>query len=98
MCYDNECAPPAIKINIGLRSLLARTLNKKQLLILLALKQGSARSITALLHNISNTNGIALSTLKYNSRVLRDLGVIDFQGPKITELGHNVIEILEAEL
>ena len=97
MHYDNECAPPAIRASIGIRSLLARTLNKNQHLILLNLKNGSAKSITSFLWQLSATHGVALSTLKYNSRVLRDLGIIDFKGPKLTGLGHAVIEVLESE-
>ncbi len=53
--------------------------------------------MTELLKNISETHSIALSTLKFNSRVLRELDLISFgkgHSAELTERGEYVAKIL----
>lgn len=45
---------------------------------------------------LSSREKIALSTLKFNARVLRELGLINFNGfVKLTEFGNQVLSLLE---
>jgi len=49
-----------------------------------------------LLTDLSIKEKLALSTLKFNSRVLKELGLIDFNGSvKLTDFGVHVLNILE---
>jgi hypothetical protein len=74
-----KCDPLPISNNgvADLRRLLLRTLNDNQLLILSSLAEGGG-SLTSLLNNISREQGIPLSTLKLNARILRELNLISY--------------------
>ncbi len=68
------------------------------MLILTQLRANKTSSITSLLNTISSETGIPLSTLKFNSRILRDLGLIKFdKKPELTKFGTLVLEIVEGE-
>ena len=58
-----------------MKRLLARALNKNQLLILSKIA-GHNSSISSLLNSISQEQGVPLSSLKLNSRILKELGLI----------------------
>jgi hypothetical protein len=80
-----------------LRALVARALNANQILILKNIDGQS--SITATVKHISNTRGIAVSTLKLNSRILKQLKLLETGDSnkhhvKLTNSGRLVIKIL----
>ena len=60
-----------------LRSLILRTLNDNQLLVLNAVSERD-QSLTSLLKQLSEEYGIPLSTLKLNARILRELNLISY--------------------
>lgn len=73
-----------------MKRVLARVVNKNQLLIISALTNNSANTITSLLNNISRKEKIPLSTLKLNAKILKSLGLIDFgngNSAMLTEFG-----------
>jgi len=86
-----------------LRRLLLRTLNDKQLLILTRISS-NRYSLTSLLKNLSNETGIPLSTLKLNSRILRELNLISYGSirdtrlAKIEPLGYLVLKVMETPI
>ena len=86
-----------------LRRLLLRTLNDKQLLILTRILS-NRYSLTSLLKNLSNETGIPLSTLKLNSRILRELNLISYGSirdtrlAKIEPLGYFVLKVMETPI
>lgn len=72
-----------------------RALNRNQLLILGSVAKNRSCSITAVLQEISCREGIALSTLKVNSRILRNLGIIEFgDTAMLTRFGTDVLAVL----
>lgn len=83
----------------SLRQLLAKAVNPNQFLILneIAYNEGS---ISSLLNRISARNGVPLSTLKLNAKVLARLGVISYgstPGPRqaaLTEAGETVLSLM----
>ncbi len=60
-----------------LRRLILRTLNDNQLLILTSIAR-ERRSLTSLLKRLHEDFGVPLSTLKLNSRILRELNLISY--------------------
>ena len=71
-----------------LRKLLLRTLNDNQVLILNKVARNK-RSLTSLLIELNQENGIPLSTLKLNARILRELGLIAYgsiDNPRLADL------------
>jgi hypothetical protein len=60
-----------------LRNLILRTLNDNQLLILTSVSRRRA-TMTSLLRALSEEEGIPLSTLKLNARILRELKLISY--------------------
>jgi len=61
-----------------LRRVLLRALNENQVLILLHASGSRGRSPTSLLREISAEHRVPLSTLKLNARILRELGLLDY--------------------
>jgi hypothetical protein len=80
---------------------LFRAFNRNQILILSLVERNVSQSLSSLLKEVSNFSGIPLSTLKYNARVLRELGVISygsnskFQIARLTDLGKFISELLK---
>ncbi len=60
-----------------LRNLILRTLNDNQLLILTSVSRRRS-TMTSLLRALSEEEGIPLSTLKLNARILRELKLISY--------------------
>ncbi len=81
-----------------LRRVLLRALNENQVLILLRASESLERSLTSLLRDISAEHRVPLSTLKLNAKILRELGLLDYdrgQRPvRLTSAGRKVVEIL----
>jgi len=76
-CEGSASTPISADGVDGLRKLVLRTLNDNQLLVLKELANND-QSLTSLLHRLSRENGIPLSTLKLNARILRELGLISY--------------------
>ncbi|MBN2336240.1 hypothetical protein JXL21_11825 [Candidatus Bathyarchaeota archaeon] len=76
---SDGCASPPISSGgvDRLRSLILRTLNDNQLLVLNAVSEGD-QSLTSLLKQLSDEYGVPLSTLKLNARILRELSLISY--------------------
>lgn len=70
-----------------MRKLLVRVLNQKQLLILERVGRSQGVGLTYLLTSISESDGIALSTLKSSAKTLRDTGLIEVEVGKGVRLG-----------
>ena len=82
------------------RLVLSRCFNKNQLIILKKVAENTHKSITSILHNLEKEKEIPLSTLKLNSRILKQIGLIDYGNSKkacLTKLGRIVWEILGGE-
>jgi len=86
-----------------LRLLLLRALNKNQILILSEIKNIENESITRILNRISFAHDIPLSTLKLNTRILKNLNLITFgnnshfQKARLTDFGKFVVEMINGE-
>lgn len=82
-----------------LRNLILRTLNDNQLLILTSVSRRRA-TMTSLLRALSEEEGIPLSTLKLNARILRELNLISYGSrrerrcAKVESLGDLVLRLL----
>lgn len=74
--------------------MLLRSLNKNQLLILS--NANGSNSVTALLQQLSERSSVPVSTLKLNARILKELGLLDFNGvpAKATRSGELVLRIM----
>jgi len=80
-----------------LKQLLLRAFNENQLLLLKELEYNSDSNITNLLKRISESDKISLSTLKFNSRVLRDLNLASFGNgypAGLTDFGRFIVKII----
>ncbi len=77
-----------------MRLVLLRALNENQILILSSVN--GMRNITSLLADVAGESGVPISTLKLNAKILKELGLIDFNGAPatVTELGRLIINIL----
>jgi len=94
---------PRVQITPGgvevIRKLVLRALNENQRLILRSI-DGRHRSLNALLEELSRRERKALSTLKLNARILKELGLIDYgtkEDPRpvrLTEHGRMVLSLL----
>lgn len=77
------------------KHLIARALNHNQYLILKHVAQNRSKGITELLQYISHREGIALSTLKVNGRILRSLELIEYgEVVTVTNFGARVLSLL----
>ncbi len=80
-----------------MQRVIARAIGRNQLLILNRIKKRSGYSITSVLCELSDSEGIALSTLKANARTLSELGLIEIElnkGVWISELGNYVTALM----
>lgn len=83
----------------NLRSLILRTLNDNQLLVLNAVSERD-QSLTSLLKQLSEEYGVPLSTLKLNARILRELKLISYgsirnkRSARLEDLGSFVIGLV----
>jgi hypothetical protein len=80
----------------NLKNLLAKALNRNQILILSEI-ENSSRTITSTLMNLSKTMKIPLSTLKLNAKILKQMNLIlfnDFSNVELTNFGKFVFTIL----
>ncbi len=85
----------------SLKKIVAKALNKNQLLLLNKIKTNSHFTITTLIDKISREDKIPTSTLKLNSKVLKDLDLIEFgnsRKTKLTESGSLVLKLLGCEI
>lgn len=96
-------APPILVTPGGeevIRKLVLRALNENQRLILRSIN-GRHRSLNSLLEELSRKERKALSTLKLNARILKELGLIDYgtkENPRpvrLTEHGRMILSLLE---
>ena len=84
----------------GLKRILLRAINRNQHLILSNVDRSVGR-ITPTLQELSGIYGIPLSTLKFNARILRDLGLISYTSvssktdAELSDLGRFVLSIIE---
>ena len=87
----------------NLRLLLARALNKNQILILSQVKNTKNETITRILNRISFSQDIPLSTLKLNAKILKDLNLITFgnnshfQAAKLTDFGRFIFKTIRGD-
>ena len=83
---------------LGIRLVITRALNKNQLLILSSISEYT--NITDLLEELSKKSSIPLSTLKLNARVLRSLGIIEYNVPpvRVTPAGRAILEIIKSDI
>ncbi|MDK2914146.1 MAG: hypothetical protein PWQ79_1061 [Thermococcaceae archaeon] len=98
-------APPILATPGGeeiIRKLVLRALNENQRLILRSIN-GRHRSLNSLLRELSRKERKAISTLKLNARILKELGLIDY-GTKgdprpvtLTEHGKMILSLLEVD-
>ncbi len=85
-----------------LRRLLLRTLNDNQLLILSRVAVAD-RPLTGTLISLSRETGIALSTLKLNARILRELNLINYGSPgeareaELRPVGSLVLRLIQGD-
>lgn len=87
-----------IERNLG--KLLDRCINRNQLILLEKIKSNTALTITSLIESIFRESKIPVSTLKLNSRILRELSLIDFSvgySVRLTPLGEFVLRIVSQE-
>jgi hypothetical protein len=83
----------------NLKKLLARALNKNQILILTEIRDNSLKSITSILTSLSKKSDVPLSTLKMNAKILRQLGLIEFNSCAcLTEFGKFIIQTMGGEI
>ena len=81
----------------SLRQIFLRAFNKNQQLILLEVGRNLSLTSTSLLVEISKKDKTPLSTLKLNTKILKDLNLIksDFSEPiKLTDTGRFVLGVL----
>ncbi len=85
------------------RPFLLKVLNDKHIEILRRVAETSNRSLTWILHRISEEKGIPLSTLKFNSKSLLEWGLIERVGwngkkmVRLTGLGYKVVKVVGLE-
>lgn len=80
-----------------MRLLLGRALNRNQILILFEIYSNSNKTITGTLSRISRMQGVPLSTLKLNAKILRDIGSVsysEFRYVELMEFGKAIIKLL----
>jgi hypothetical protein len=84
------------------KRILLRAINRNQILILSSVRiNNGKKSISSILREISRGKNIPPSTLKLNSKILKQLGLIDFgdkinfKPAKLTPVGKFVISIIE---
>jgi hypothetical protein len=91
------------KVNVSLKQVLHRAINRNQFLLLTKISSNNSGSISSLLGCASEQFGVPLSTLKLNARVLRELGLISFgcvSNPKparLTDAGRTVLEMMSRD-
>lgn len=81
-----------------LKRLLKKTLNEKQLILLNKISDNKEMTLSSLLRNVSLESQIPLSTLKLNSKKLKELDIIDYGNCKkieLTESGLLVLNVLK---
>ena len=98
---ESECDGQPICVSKNkeenLKALLARALNKNQILILSEVKCNRSKTITLLLTKLSRKSNIPLSTLKLNAKILRQLNLIkfnNFSNVELTSFGDFIVQIL----
>ena len=80
-----------------MKLLLFRALNRNQILLLQNIASNSTETITALIRRLVKVYNISESTLKANSRILRNLDLIQFGGnsvAKLTNFGRDIVRVL----
>ena len=93
MAYDRLSKDLSRESRYALRLLLARALNKNQILLLSKI-DGSAYSLSSFLRRLSKESGVPISTLKMNAGVLRKLDLIRFSSFGIRT--RSTVELSEA--
>lgn len=80
----------------GLRSVVLKALNRNQILVL-SNADGYIR-ITSLLQELSARYGIPISTLKLNAKILKELGLLEFNGlpAETTPSGKLVLRLINS--
>ncbi len=82
---------------------MLRALNANQRLILGEISVSKNENITQILSKINKEDKVPLSTLKLNTNILKNLGLVTFgtnshfQAANLTELGHEILFILRGE-
>lgn len=91
---------PSRNFNNNLKRLLSRVFNKNQVLLLNEISRNYKRTITSLLKAVSKENKISLSTLKSNSKILKQLNLISSGNGstvELTDFGNFINEIIKSE-
>ncbi len=97
MVHESRYGDSLIQYSASLRKLILKALNRNQILILVHARRNIYMSLNAVLDSVSSSNGIPISTLKMNARILADLGLIDYSGSvlRATGSGIRVLSILQ---
>lgn len=80
-----------------MKKLIARALNKNQILLLEKISENKEKTITSLTESVFRETKIPISTLKLNSAILKEIGLVDFfnGGPvKLTGFGEFVFSLV----
>lgn len=78
--------------------MLIKTLNNTQLIILKKISENKESTLSSILRTTSEENKIPLSTLKLNSKKLKELEIIEYRNYKrveLTDSGLLVLNILK---
>ncbi|MBI4173537.1 MAG: hypothetical protein HY519_02340 [Candidatus Aenigmarchaeota archaeon] len=81
-----------------MQKVLARCLNRNQLLILRQVGKGNCPTITATIRQLAKESSVSISTLKLNASILQELNLIifsNYSAVQLTDCGHLVLDILE---
>ena len=78
-----------------LKKLLIKYINSTQLILLNKISENKESTLSSLLMAVSKENKIPLSTLKLNSKKLKELEIIDYGNYKKVELNDSGLLVLE---
>ncbi len=80
-----------------LKKLIVKALNKNQSILLKNIVNNRKLTLYSLLKTVSKEEKIPLSTLKFNSKIFKDLGLVDYgncEKVKLTMSGLLVLNVL----
>jgi hypothetical protein len=82
-------------------TLISKSINEVQLLILRSVKDNVDLTISSLLNMLSEQENIPLSTLKFNAKLLKELNLINYRrGCRVvlTDEGKFILNLLDGEV
>ena len=89
--------PPIRSGLSSLRKIIIKSLTENQILLLNEIEKNSTKTITSLINKLSKSAKVPLSTLKLNSRTLKEMELIDysnFQPVILSDSGKLVLELI----